>query len=53
METQLRWVVGIALVDSISRLSVPFSSLVFKVLLVRGWRRGGVFAFCGGLSRGG
>jgi len=49
----VRCVIGIVFVDGISRLSVPFPSLVFGFLLVRGWRRGVVFSFCGGLGGGG
>ncbi len=42
MESQVRCVVGIVFIDSISRLSVFFPSFVFGLLLVRGWGRGRV-----------
>ena len=52
MESQVRCVVGVVFVDSISRLSGFFPSFMSGLLLVRGWGRGRVFAFCGGLGGG-
>jgi len=36
MESQVRWVVGVVFIDSISRLSVFFPQFIFGLLLVRG-----------------
>jgi len=50
MESQVRCAIGIAFINSISRLSVPFPSPIFGFLWLAAGEEG---AFCGGLSGGG
>ena len=52
MESQVRCVVGIVFIDSISCLPSFFPLFTCRLLLVCGRGRGRVFAFCGGLGGG-
>jgi len=52
MEHQVRYVVGVVFIYSISRLSASFPLSIFGLLLVRSWGRGRVLVFCGWSWRG-